>query len=108
MDRKSEHKRRGRTQSRTNNAIEQLPWKQPRNPYPPFEIVSADQIEEIHLASLRILEEVGIAFLDEEALDILKESGAEVERSTQMVKFAPELIEEYLKKAPSQLSLIHI
>ena len=105
MDRKSKHKRRGRTQSRTNNAIEQLPWKQPRNPYPPFEIVSADQIEEIHLASLRILEEVGIAFLDEEALDILKESGAEIERSTKMVKFAPELIEEYLKKAPSQFTL---
>ena len=53
--------------------IQQKPWKQPRNPYSPFEIASADQIEEIHQASLRILRELGIAFLDDEALDILKE-----------------------------------
>ena len=70
MSRKSEHRKR--VQSRTSKGIEQQPWKQPRNPYPPFNIASADQIEAIHLASLRILKEIGIAFLDKEALDILK------------------------------------
>jgi len=82
-----ERKRKGRTQSRTVNGIQQQPWKQPRNPYAPFEIASADQIEEIHQASLRILRELGIAFLDDEALDILKEHGAEVDRSSQMFEF---------------------
>ena len=100
-----ERKRKGRAQSRTINGIQQQPWKQPRNPYSPFEIASADQIEEIHQASLRILRELGIAFLDDEALDILKEHGAEVDRSSQMVKFSPELIEEYIAKAPSQFTL---
>ena len=100
-----ERKRRGRAQSRTIKGIQQKPWKQPRNPYSPFEIASADQIEEIHQASLRILRELGIAFLDDEALDILKEHGAEVDRSSQMVKFYPELIEEYIAKAPSQFTL---
>jgi len=100
-----EHKRRGRGQSRTNARIQQQPWKQPRNPYSPFEIASADQIEALHQGSLRILSELGIAFLDDEALDILKEHGAEVDRSTKMVKFSPELIEEYIAKAPSQFTL---
>ena len=98
-------KRKGRAQSRTTSGIRQLPWKQPRNPYSPFEIVSADQIEAIHQASMKILRELGIAFLDDEALDILKEHGADVDRSTQMVKFDSELIEKYIAKAPEQFTL---
>ncbi len=100
-----EHKRRGRGQSRTIAGIQQQPWKQPRNFYSPFEIASADQIEALHKNSLRILAELGIAFLDDEALDILKEHGAKVNYSTKMVKFSPELIEEYIAKAPSQFTL---
>ena len=100
-----ERKRKGRVQSRTIKSIQQQPWKQPLNRYAPFEIASADQIEEIHQASLRILRELGIAFLDDEALDILNKHGAEVDRSSNMVKFSPELIEEYIAKAPSQFTL---
>ena len=59
-------KRKGRVLARNINGIQQQPWKQPRNPYSPFEIVSADQIEEIHRASLRILRELGVAFLDDD------------------------------------------
>ncbi|MDP6215627.1 MAG: trimethylamine methyltransferase family protein, partial [SAR324 cluster bacterium] len=100
-----EHKRRGRGQSRTIAGIQQQAWKQPRNLYSPFEIASADQIEALHENSLRILAELGIAFLDNEALDILKEHGAKVNYSTKMVKFSPELIEEYIAKTPSQFTL---
>ncbi len=100
-----ERKRKGRSQSRTTPGIQQQPWKQPRNPYSPFEIASADQIEAIHESSMRILRELGIAFLDDEALDILKEHGAEVDYSTKMVKFDPELIEKYITKAPEQFTL---
>ena len=100
-----ERKRKGRVQSRTIKGIHQQPWKQPLNRYAPFEIASADQIEEIHQASLRILRELGIAFLDEEALDILNKHGAEVDRSSKMVRFSPELIEEYITKAPSKFTL---
>ena len=100
-----ERKRKSRVQSRTIAGIQQQPWKQPRNLYSPFEIASADQIEALHQSSLRILAELGIAFLDDEALDILKEHGAEVNRSTKMVKFSPELIEKYIAKAPSKFTL---
>ena len=100
-----ERKRRGRGHSRTIDTIRQQPRTQPKNIYSTLEIVSADQIETLHHGSLRILSELGIAFLDDEALDILKEHGAEVNRNTKMVKFSPELIEEHIAKAPSKFTL---
>ena len=41
----------------------QSPPRQLRNPYAPFEILSGDQIEAIHHASLRVLAEIGVNFL---------------------------------------------
>ena len=35
----------------------QRPWKQPRIPYRPTEVLSVDELESIHVASLRVLEE---------------------------------------------------
>ncbi len=37
-------------------ALKQLPWRNYRNPYKPIEVISADQLEAIHNASLRVLE----------------------------------------------------
>ena len=40
--------------------IAQLPWRRLVNPFRPVEILSADQVEAIHVASLRILSEIGL------------------------------------------------
>ena len=37
-----------------------LPWRQARNPFPPIEPLSEDQIEAIHRTSLRVLDELGM------------------------------------------------
>jgi trimethylamine--corrinoid protein Co-methyltransferase len=42
--------------------LRQLPWRRVTNPYRPIEILSEDQVEAIHEASLRILEEMGLEF----------------------------------------------
>src|SRR3546814_18893568 len=60
----------------------QLAWRAVENPLPPVEVLSADQVEAIHEASLRVLEEVGMDFLHPEALAILKQAGAAVEAGT--------------------------
>jgi len=56
--------RRRREGGRARNALPtKLPQLAPQdvvNPYPPMDLLSADQLEAIHLASLRILEELGI------------------------------------------------
>ncbi len=92
-------------QRRTAGGFHQLPWRQMRNPYKPVEVLSADQLEAIHNASLRILEEIGMEFLDAEALAILKTAGAEVKPGTQQVRLDRGLVLESVAKAPSEVTL---
>ncbi|TIW68089.1 MAG: methyltransferase, partial [Mesorhizobium sp.] len=49
-----------RTSNRGPSAIPQLPTRRVTNPYPPMALLSADQIEAIHEASMHILENFGI------------------------------------------------
>ncbi|TGT57772.1 trimethylamine methyltransferase [Mesorhizobium sp. M00.F.Ca.ET.170.01.1.1] len=69
----------------------------------PVELVSADQLEHIHQASLTVLREVGIDFRDELALAQWKEAGADVRG--QRVHIDGELIESLLAKAPSRFEM---
>lgn len=85
--------------------IKQLPWRQYRNPYKPIEAVSEDQLEAIHQASLRILEEIGIEFLDADARKLLKEKGADVKEGSERVHLDRGMIAEYVAKAPAQFML---
>jgi trimethylamine--corrinoid protein Co-methyltransferase len=97
--------RLSRRQSRGGTGLKQLSWRQVRNPYSPIEVLSADQIEAIHDASLTLLEEIGMDFLHPEALAILDRAGAQVESGTERVRFDRGLIEEAVAKAPSQFTL---
>jgi trimethylamine---corrinoid protein Co-methyltransferase len=67
--------RRERRAARSGG-LRQAPWRQPTNPYRPTEVLTADQVEVIHSASLRILSDTGMDFLHPEALVILAEAGA--------------------------------
>ena len=82
--------RRGRRQAVT---VEQSPTVALRNPYQPFEILSRDQVEAIHRASLRVLEEIGVNFLLPEAIDILRAAGADVGTDGIRVRFDPAFVE---------------
>ena len=97
--------RRGRRAPRSEGSFKQLPWRQLRNPYKPIEVLSADQVETIHLASLRVLEELGMEFLSDAALDLLARTGADVDRETRRVRFDRGLIEEYVAHAPAEFTL---
>lgn len=99
---RSRRSRRGAGEQRTSG-VSQSPWQIPRNGYPPFEIVSADQIEAIHQASLRVLRDQGMEVLDGQARDILRSVGATLDGET--VRFDPALVEELAAHAPEQVSL---
>jgi len=90
---------------RTVGAFQQPPWRVMENPYRPLEVLSQDQIEAIHHASLKLLSEMGIEFMSTEALEILEKAGADVDHSTQIVRFDPALITESIAKAPSTFTL---
>jgi len=69
---------------------------------PIYELLEAEETELIHEKSLEILEEVGIDFYLEEALNILKKHGVKVEGET--AYFTPQQIEEHLSQAPSEFT----
>lgn len=80
-------KRQGGRGRRTEGSrVPQLPWTEVANPYPPMEVLSADQLEAIHLTSLRILEELGMEVMSSRALQILQKAGAEVDSATRTVR----------------------
>ena len=95
------HRRRqgGRGRRLGGSRIAQLPWQDVTNPYAPMEVLSADQIEAIHLTSLRILEELGMEVMSERALALLAAAGAEVDAATHQVRLDRGLVENALRHA---------
>ncbi len=71
---------------------------------PIYEITSQESIEVIHQTSLTILNNLGMAFYDQQALDLLASHGARVDG--EMVYFSPEMVEEYVAKAPAEFTQI--
>ena len=82
-----------------------FPWRQLRNPYRCIEILSEDQVEAIHEASLTVLEEQGIRILFDEARRLLRAAGAEVDESNLRVRFDRGLVLEAVGKAPAKVML---
>ncbi|WP_417519848.1 trimethylamine methyltransferase family protein [Minwuia sp.] len=81
--------------------IEQRPFRQPRLPFPPTELLSADELESIHRASLDVLKEIGIDYIHPEAKALLKAAGADVDADSDRVRFDPDLVEGVIGLAPS-------
>ena len=84
----------GRATGERSRLPQQRPWAQPRIRYAPTEILSADELESIHVASLRVLDEIGMDFLDEGARELLRAAGARVEPGSERVRFDLAMVEE--------------
>ena len=85
----------------------QLAWRQVRNPLPPIEVFSADQIEHIHLTSLRVLEQIGMDFLDAGAREMLRAAGADVAAAGERVRFDRNLVLEAVAREPSLFTVVN-
>ena len=96
--------RRAARRARRSQPIQQLPWRTLTNPYEPIAVVSDDQIEEIHDASMRILEEIGMDFLHPEALDILSAGGAAVTAGAERVRFDRNMVDEVIASVPESFT----
>ncbi len=82
-----------------------MPWSEVTNPYLPMEVLSADQVEAIHLTSLRILEELGIEVMSSRALAVLQAGGADVNTATRVVRLDRGLVDNALRSAPASFTL---
>jgi trimethylamine--corrinoid protein Co-methyltransferase len=70
---------------------------------PQFRLLSDKQIEELHFASLQIMERIGILFECQEAIDILGEAGADVSDPGR-IKIPSYLVEQALNTAPKMVT----
>ncbi len=99
-------RRREREERREKaSQIPRLPWRNLTNPYPPIEVLSADQVEAIHTASLRVLAEIGMKVLSNDARERLAAAGAEVNNDDRMVRCDPGMVAQYMALAPSSFTV---
>ena len=70
---------------------------------PLYEVINQEGVELIHDASMKILEEVGIDFRDDEALDIWRRAGAKIDG--QRVHIDRGLLLELVAKNPAEFTL---
>ncbi|MDY0882380.1 trimethylamine methyltransferase family protein [Dongia soli] len=98
-------RRERRAQATRGGGPRQLSFAQVPNGYRPIEVMSADQIEAIHLASLKVLAEIGIEVMHEESRGRLKAAGADVDEGTHRVRFDPALVEEKIRTIPGSFRM---
>ena len=93
--------RRGADRSRST--IGQRPWKVVERRFAPTEVISADEVEAIHVAASSILEDVGIRVLDDEARRRYREAGATVDEL--QVRLDREMVAAFLSSVPETFVL---
>ncbi len=100
-----ERRRRGGSRAmraaRTAKTITALPTL--KCAIPVYEVLNKEGLELIHEASMQILEQVGIDFRDQLALETWREAGAEVDG--ERVRIQRELLMALVAKAPSEYTM---
>src|SRR6056297_1316511 len=86
------------------HVIEQTPWRVPVNIDRPTEPLGEEGVAAIHDGAMRVLENIGIEFLNEEAVRYLKEAGCIVEGEN--VRMDRAFVEEMVARAPAQFTIV--
>jgi trimethylamine--corrinoid protein Co-methyltransferase len=63
-------------------------------------LLTSEQVERTHAASLEILEQVGLLVRNEEARAIFRRSGCQVDSETKIVKFPPMVVQKFRQMLP--------
>jgi len=72
---------------------------------PTASTLTASERDFIHEQTLRVLEQVGVSFPSDRALDVLERGGADVDRERRIVRFPRALVEQCLGSAPGTVLL---
>ncbi len=97
--------RAGAARNRGTAAIAQMPWRIPLNPDRPTEPLPAEGVAAIHDAAMRVLEEIGIDFLNPEARDYLAAAGCDVRPDGVTVFMDRGFVMEQVRKAPRRFDM---
>ena len=69
------------------------------------QILSEGERQKIHDESIRILEQIGVQFMSDRALKILKDHGARIDTQTKIARIPAEMVEQALKTTPKSVLL---
>jgi trimethylamine--corrinoid protein Co-methyltransferase len=69
--------------------------------FPPLELLSTQQMESLHSATLEVLQETGVVFDHERALRLFADHGCRVDFDKKLVKIPDYLVEQSLRHCPS-------
>ena len=84
-------------------AVDQMPWRIPVNNDRPIEPLDAEGVQLVHKATMRILKEIGIEFLNPDAVAHLKRAGCTVHGTN--VKMDEDFVMEMLGHAPETFTM---
>ena len=87
------------------SALNQLAPQALDNPYPPLCPLTSDQLEEIHNASIIVLESLGIEVTSDRVRSLFRSLGGSVDETTQIVRIDGETIMALIDKAPNRFTL---
>jgi trimethylamine---corrinoid protein Co-methyltransferase len=76
-----------------------------QNPKISLNILTSSDVQQIHTATLEIIESIGVRFPSPSALNILEAHGASVDRQTSIARIPGNVVETYLAKAPPAYTL---
>ncbi|MCT4553218.1 MAG: trimethylamine methyltransferase family protein [Pelagimonas sp.] len=95
--------RAGNSARRGGAVIDQAPWRLPKNHDRPTEPLSPEGVARMHDATMRILEDIGIEFLNPEALEILRKAGCTIHGEN--VRMGRDMVMEYVAMAPGSFTI---
>ncbi len=92
-------KRKSRRKSleRVTATIEQAPFRRISNRFPPLKVLSKEEVEMIHQASLDVLEQVGVEMMSGPGRKLLRKVGATFDSTGEIVYIDRGLVEECLQ-----------
>ncbi|MEO0498786.1 MAG: trimethylamine methyltransferase family protein, partial [Pseudomonadota bacterium] len=97
-------RRRGRASKVEATLKRDVNYRQLKNPFPPMDVFSADEIANMHATALRMLEELGMKVLLPEARAIYAKGGASVDETNEMVYIGRDIIEAAIASAPKSIA----
>jgi len=95
--------RAGNVRRTSTQPIQQMPWRVPVNTDRPTEPLDEGGIAALHAGAMRILEEIGIEFLNPESLAIFRQAGCIVEGTN--VRMGRDFVTEMIARAPARFTL---
>lgn len=87
----------------SQSAVHQMDWRLPVNPDKPTEPLDEQGVEAVHDGAMRVLEEIGIEFLNDESTAILAKAGCAVNGTN--VRMGRDFVMEMVANCPDRFTM---